>query len=1287
MKKLMVSLVALSLTVVAQAAEVVWTGGGADNKWSTVENWSTGALPGTTDFVVFRPAGDLSVSVKNADGSNLNPTIGGLRFESGNTMTSGGYFYTSSKTTEVFVAENATAKVDDTFDPNNGTYWFKKTGKGLLNANVVGADYKYAGVILEEGPMTIRGTSSKIKRLVIRVGQTLTLPNHNTFGNLPPAVEIEKGGLLYPTTQGGSLPLKSLEGEGTVDTAPDNSSGVKLVLTPSEDVVFNGKIGLRMWTTVSANSTGRFILGNANVLGGTFEVNGSRGLGFAPGVGTFNIATVNYTPDADSPLHLADTEGNPVSVIAAMASGAGAKLKTTGPGNFYIKGARGMTLTGSGSIQHTGLLGNKVSGSEKALTLGDGTEANDFDFSTISGLDAAGGEIDVHNAADFVFDRPVTGNGVLALYPPSVLSALNMTGGRITVHDNLAVTGGDATLATGSTGLAFAAENKTIALTNVSVHGEVLVDANQGIAHLPTPWGTIIGGDKAGSRILVGPGADLYVNYLGETGVQTLEQDGGSIHFCGPYQPLSTSTAQSPSEVLFNGGTAWMMTCKNYSSSPVSPFIDKESLAVKVGARGVMFRTEGALNRNEAANVWVRRPILSGVTDGTDGGLRQYGFGEYQYDYPMTITGPYFAEGSASVVKGTLANGPFWFGTGAVTLRNHQIAVADQTTPGTLKLSSLAVDGGGYIVLRDGKTASKVDVEIGSLSFQPGSALFLRDGAGVGTDGAGTVKVAEPVETAANGRVLSVFGTKSITAQDYLAYDADKGFVPLTGVVEANHLSNTDRSKAVTLLQNQWGMDQVGAGQTVAAESLMLAQQGVYLRLLDNVKLLMGCDGKTSALVLNDSTIEGRTGAYIDFGDSEALIVTAGASFPSIASYLRVNMKGSKGVSYVAKPYLYYSCFHAINVSGTNTYAGVTRIGAVCVYASSDQCFSTGDVHVSGGECFGGQVRFNCEGGVWNNNFHIAGLGVKETLLAGNRNCGAMSFNKSGTVAGNVELVDFAQLCATGGFTGTISGSVSGDRLRVLGKSGAGVIALTGSNTYTGGTEVVEGVLALGRGDSAGTGEIVLNGGTLRFINDQPITFANAITGVGKIEIAGTAPVTFTGTEFAGLPLKMLAPGTVFDFPTLANASYVAAVTADGLDLGGNDLTVDGLYGAGTVKGGTLTVTGAINPGGEGAIGTIVFETMPVLAGATLVAEVSKTGIDGISLPGDVDLSALALKVVDLNSRGAHLRESVITCTGVRTGAFASVTLPAKRPDRFELSYGASSADLSVGKGMLLLVR
>ena len=48
-----------------------------------------------------------------------------------------------------------------------------------------------------------------------------------------------------------------------------------------------------------------------------------------------------------------------------------------------------------------------------------------------------------------------------------------------------------------------------------------------------------------------------------------------------------------------------------------------------------------------------------------------------------------------------------------------------------------------------------------------------------------------------------------------------------------------------------------------------------------------------------------------------------------------------------------------------------------------------------------------------------------------------------------------------------------------LTKSGAGLMLLTGSNTYTGGTTVAAGILQVGSATALGTGSLTINGGTL----------------------------------------------------------------------------------------------------------------------------------------------------------------------------------------------------------------
>jgi uncharacterized Zn-binding protein involved in type VI secretion len=51
----------------AQGATVTWDGGGADNNWSTPENWSTDLVPGSSDSVVFDGTSSKNVTVDVSD--------------------------------------------------------------------------------------------------------------------------------------------------------------------------------------------------------------------------------------------------------------------------------------------------------------------------------------------------------------------------------------------------------------------------------------------------------------------------------------------------------------------------------------------------------------------------------------------------------------------------------------------------------------------------------------------------------------------------------------------------------------------------------------------------------------------------------------------------------------------------------------------------------------------------------------------------------------------------------------------------------------------------------------------------------------------------------------------------------------------------------------------------------------------------------------------------------------------------------------------------------------------
>lgn len=103
--------------------------------------------------------------------------------------------------------------------------------------------------------------------------------------------------------------------------------------------------------------------------------------------------------------------------------------------------------------------------------------------------------------------------------------------------------------------------------------------------------------------------------------------------------------------------------------------------------------------------------------------------------------------------------------------------------------------------------------------------------------------------------------------------------------------------------------------------------------------------------------------------------------------------------------------------------------------------------------------------------------------------------------------------------TGTQSGIISGGSLD---KTGAGTLALTGTNTFTGDTTVSAGTLQLGNGGT--TGSIlaiadaarqvdVASGAALAFNRSDDLTFLGAIDGDGQVIQRGTNTVTFTSAQ------------------------------------------------------------------------------------------------------------------------------------------------------------------------------
>ncbi len=169
---------------------------------------------------------------------------------------------------------------------------------------------------------------------------------------------------------------------------------------------------------------------------------------------------------------------------------------------------------------------------------------------------------------------------------------------------------------------------------------------------------------------------------------------------------------------------------------------------------------------------------------------------------------------------------------------------------------------------------------------------------------------------------------------------------------------------------------------------------------------------------------------------------------------------------------------------GSNTYSGGTTVSAGTLQLGGTAALPTGQaLTVNGGT------------------LDLNGFSLSVAALNGS----AGTIQSSGAAA----LLTTGAGGASSAFYGTIqngSGSVA------LSKTGSGALTLYGNNTYTGGTSLAAGELAVGSGSALGGGTLTLGGGTLATAAG-PQTLGNAVVTTSAAQVFDTTNgnLTFTG--------------------------------------------------------------------------------------------------------------------------------------------------------------------------------
>ena len=252
----------------------------------------------------------------------------------------------------------------------------------------------------------------------------------------------------------------------------------------------------------------------------------------------------------------------------------------------------------------------------------------------------------------------------------------------------------------------------------------------------------------------------------------------------------------------------------------------------------------------------------------------------------------------------------------------------------------------------------------------------------------------------------------------------------------------------------------------------------------------------------------------------------------------------------------------SVLLSGESSYSGGTRVSGGTLQLGSAQALGSGEVTITSGTLDAADHAFanalTVEGTV---TLHAAEYGGVLTLKSGRINGSVLHLAQDATLqSGTVAL----QLSGTAGVV----------------KSGSGSVTLSAANSYAGDTLVQAGTLTLGHAAAAGTGIIVLQGGTLSMSGKA---VENSLLVQGSATVKGgssfTGALTLQAGSLKGETLQLVADAALLD----GSVANVLKGSGGVQKLSSGSVT---LSAANSYSGGTLVQAGTLVAGHASAFGS-----------------------------------------------------------------------------------------------------
>jgi len=458
------------------------------------------------------------------------------------------------------------------------------------------------------------------------------------------------------------------------------------------------------------------------------------------------------------------------------------------------------------------------------------------------------------------------------------------------------------------------------------------------------------------------------------------------------------------------------------------------------------------------------------------------------------------------------------------------------STAGTLTLSGTLIDGTGGILVTSAVGSNLSTITGGTLEGANGQDLvaIVNDAGGL------TIGSIIANNTASTGLTKSGTGTLTLTAANTYtgATTIDAGTLILTGTI-------TSSSSSVTTVANGSGIILETNTGVISGASTTFTQSS------NGTSVLAGNNTYGGATAVNSGTLT------LSGSNSTSSVTVGGLNAATVAT-LNINNAGAIGTGALT-----------INAGSTidNTSATPVTLGTNSVAFSAFTFGGTKDLNLGTGAVTDssntGAITLNginshlTMGTVTDTqsgtNIGLTVNGVGNTLTLGGYNISGGSAKKNLTVNGTANVA----------ITGVVADSSGSGTLSTLTYSGTGTLALSGANTYTGGTTINSGGLMVNNtlGSGTGTGAVVVSSGATLggtgTINTSGVASGKAVDIASNAILSPSGGVT-TGFSHLHLTLQSGSSATLEAGSKLAFNLGSATATSDEVLVTGGTLALNG---------------------------------------------------------------------------------------------------------------------------------